>query len=447
MRGSSLPRRLLAFVCCIVFVLAGSGESAITDSISAAADKSEISLTEQKLNDLRAKQEELDKKIAETEGELSKEQENQEAIKEQIQLVQDTLLELEKSSAALEDRIDKLNSEISESSEKAAVKRREIEQETAQFGKRLRIMYITGNETYTELILSSGDFYDMLMKMELVKRVASHDAAVLKALIAKKNEYETEQAELEEKRSELQEQLEKLKEQKRMQNDQMHKLNTLFSKSKEMIEKLENDKEAFLADQQENNARQDAFEAALEKLRREQEALKKAEEEDRKHKEQQTGGSAPSQTEPPKNNGSYGYTDKSMFTWPCPGFYYISYGVGWRWGAYHQGIDIYSGNIRGAAICAAAEGTVILVDNGCTHDYGKNSNCCRSGYGNYCIIDHGNGWWTLYGHSEKMNVVAGQRVAKGQKLGTVGSTGYSTGPHLHFEIRRNGEIVDPKLYV
>ena len=127
-----------------------------------------------------------------------------------------------------------------------------------------------------------------------------------------------------------------------------------------------------------------------------------------------------------------------------PGFYYISYGVGWRWGAYHKGIDIYSPNIRGAKICAAADGTVIRVVNGCPHDYGKNYSCgCGGGYGNYVMIDHGGGKISIYGHLSGLTVSAGQRVAAGQLIGYVGSTGYSTGPHLHFETRYNGTRYDP----
>jgi murein DD-endopeptidase MepM/ murein hydrolase activator NlpD len=119
-----------------------------------------------------------------------------------------------------------------------------------------------------------------------------------------------------------------------------------------------------------------------------------------------------------------------------------------RWGSYHKGIDIYSQNIRGANIIAAASGTVILVSNTCTHDYGKTYSCgCGGGYGNYCIIDHGNGYWTLYGHSEGITVTQGQEVQQGDVLGTVGSTGHSTGPHLHFEVRINGVAQNPSDYV
>ena len=94
------------------------------------------------------------------------------------------------------------------------------------------------------------------------------------------------------------------------------------------------------------------------------------------------------------------------------------------------------------------QGHRYLFVNGCPHDYGKNYSCgCGGGYGNYCIIDHGGGWWTLYGHSEGITAYVGQKVKQGDVLGTVGSTGHSTGPHLHFEIRLNGTALNPSNYV
>ena len=104
--------------------------------------------------------------------------------------------------------------------------------------------------------------------------------------------------------------------------------------------------------------------------------------------------------------------------------------------------------IHGAAICAAAPGVVIRTENLCPHNYGKDGSCgCGGGYGRYCIIDHGNGLWTLYGHATNINVTVGQSVSTGQPLGTVGSTGWSTGSHLHFEVRINNIPVNPRLFL
>lgn len=107
---------------------------------------------------------------------------------------------------------------------------------------------------------------------------------------------------------------------------------------------------------------------------------------------------------------------------------------GARWGRSHKGIDI--GASKGTPIYAAAAGTVTTASYG----YG-------GGYGNYVIISHGNGVQTLYGHCTTLNVSVGQKVSQGQQIATVGSTGNSTGNHLHLEIRVNGIAQNPQNYL
>ena len=122
--------------------------------------------------------------------------------------------------------------------------------------------------------------------------------------------------------------------------------------------------------------------------------------------------------------------------------------MGWRWGAYHKGIDISTWGIRGSNVVAAADGQVLVADNYCTHDYGKDGSCgCGGGYGNYVVIDHGNGFITLYGHLTEATVAVGQLVNKGDKIGISGTTGYSLGPHLHFELRYGGNYMNPLSFV
>ncbi|MGI5972050.1 MAG: M23 family metallopeptidase, partial [Oscillospiraceae bacterium] len=99
---------------------------------------------------------------------------------------------------------------------------------------------------------------------------------------------------------------------------------------------------------------------------------------------------------------------------------------------FHTGVDI--GASYGAKILAADDGTVITA--------GYNS----GGYGNYVVISHGNGLTTLYGHMSSYAVSNGQNVSKGDVIGYVGSTGRSTGPHLHFEVRQSGQYIDPMSY-
>jgi murein DD-endopeptidase MepM/ murein hydrolase activator NlpD len=98
----------------------------------------------------------------------------------------------------------------------------------------------------------------------------------------------------------------------------------------------------------------------------------------------------------------------------------------------------------GTTVIAAAAGTVIVANNSCTHNYAKAGSCgCGGGYGNYVWIDHGNGKATIYAHLTRAVVSVGQTVSAGEVLGYVGTTGWSTGPHLHYECRLNGVRYDP----
>lgn len=116
--------------------------------------------------------------------------------------------------------------------------------------------------------------------------------------------------------------------------------------------------------------------------------------------------------------------------WPISGVVTSPFGT--RWGRMHQGIDIGAGS--GTPIHAAGSGTVFFCG-------------VMDGYGNVALIDHGNGMVTLYAHQSQLACSVGQRVGTGQVIGYVGSTGHSTGPHLHFETRVRGVAVDPMQYL
>ncbi len=124
------------------------------------------------------------------------------------------------------------------------------------------------------------------------------------------------------------------------------------------------------------------------------------------------------------------------FVWPVPGCTNIYWGFGYRDGAYHAGIDVSDGNTYGLPIIASDGGTVTALNN-----------TGRGSYGMYVLIDHGNGYQTMYAHCSSVSVSVGQKVAQGEVIGRVGNTGYSTGPHLHFEIRVDGVHVDPRPFV
>ena len=149
--------------------------------------------------------------------------------------------------------------------------------------------------------------------------------------------------------------------------------------------------------------------------------------------EEVTKGSKQGEVEYNSEGGSGGTT--GSFMWPVPHTHNITSYMEWRWGRMHNGIDIAGGDDYGQPIVASDGGVVTFAGN----DGG--------GYGNYVMIDHGNGYMTVYGHASEICCTTGQYVNQGDTIALIGSTGNSTGPHLHFEIRLNGEYQNPLNYV
>ena len=137
-------------------------------------------------------------------------------------------------------------------------------------------------------------------------------------------------------------------------------------------------------------------------------------------------------TKKPDTSGG-GRVGTGSFLWPVPGVRTISSPFGPRWGRFHSGIDISTGGIYGRTVVAADSGTATV----------KRS---AGGYGLHIIISHGNGYTTYYAHLSAVNISSGARVSKGQAIGRVGNSGRSTGPHLHFEIRKNNSPKNPMSF-
>ena len=132
-----------------------------------------------------------------------------------------------------------------------------------------------------------------------------------------------------------------------------------------------------------------------------------------------------------KTRASAAGTATGYFLWPTPTLTSITSGYGARWGSFHYGLDLSGANATGQPIYAADGGTVVTAG----FDAG--------GYGNYVVIDHGNGFESIYGHASKLLVSQGEKVAQGQLIALVGSTGRSTGAHCHFEVHKNGAKMNP----
>ena len=391
----------------------------------------------QKLKELTDKQSEIDSKLRNADDRL---EENEQAKK----------LYLE-SIAIINEKIEVLNSymtglEISMNNNRLKMeeKQREIDVSIEAFKKRLRALYLSGgDESYINVLLSSTDFFDILMRVELVKRVAKHDDGFIDSLNAAKAELEKEKTDLANKQKEYDHQMETLNGLKAYV-DEMLARNEDVRKEYESEKKKLEEQRLTTEQEKENYDQQFGAEYQADYGDHEKDIIRRKTELaansalDLLHKlinDRKQAGIALGEYEP-----------EYVFRWPVPGLYFVSSGVGARWGSYHTGIDIPGS--KGVDIRASESGTVKRVNTDCPHNYGKNESCgCGYGYGNFVEIDHGNGFSTLYGHMTSVDVKPGQQIKQGQHIGTMGTTGYSTGEHLHFEIRYNGMIVNPAKYV
>lgn len=385
---------------------------------------------EAELKELLERQDELDDLIYDTRQDIKKEKENQKYIEEQIETTEEYIRTLDALIESYELDIEVLNGSIAEREGEIedtklliSNQKTEIDENIELYKQRLKVLYLSGNDSVASIILGSTDFFDMLMKIELVTRVAQYNNSLIEDLVAMKESYEATQADLELKLLDLEHAKTdvntKIDEVELLKDDwyaQLDDLEALYQESRTTIKELQAEKEAYEENKEEIEAEAEKLEKEIQDIIRE------------------------------KARKEYmGDLPKGTFLWPCPGFYHISSGYGRRWGKLHKGIDIAGSGIKGAEITAANSGTVIKVVNKCTHNYGKSKSCgCGSGYGRYCIVDHGGGYTTLYAHATDIIVKEGDKVKTGDVLGYVGSTGYSTGWHLHFEIRIDGTAKDPE---
>lgn len=286
---------------------------------------------------------------------------------------------------------------------------------------------MNGKVGYLELLLTSTSIKDFFARQEMIQSIAEHDTELI--------EYMKEQRDfIEEKKTELKAQRASVEVAKNKLNSRKNDL-TKASRDKELaMGRLETDKVAlereidkFNQDSKRVGNQIVAAQKALEAKRAEE--ARKAEEAKKAAENNNSNQSSGSQT----GSNDNPYTGGRM-AWPVPGYSRISSYYGYRVHPVlgipkgHTGIDIPAPT--GTPVKAGASGTVIFSG-------------WNGGYGNAVIIDHGNGIATLYGHNSSLLVSVGQKVSTGQAIARVGSTGMSTGPHCHFEVRKNGNTVDP----
>ncbi len=367
--------------------------------------------------------------IKEKEAEISKAKEekkdlqngltNVKEIKKQLEQSKEDLAayveELDANLVTIQAKIEELKNLITEKEQEISDKTVELEeaQQVQQnqyeaMKTRIQFMYEKGDTLAIELLFSAEGFGDMLNKADYIEMLSAYDRKMLDEYVA-----QTEYVAL--CKEGLEEEKEVLDQAKAAVEEEEASLNELITAKENEIYKVSSDiqgKEAAIKEYEAEIAAQDdtikALEAAVAEERK-----RLAEEQGRKY-------------------------DGGIFAWPAPSYTRISDEYGWRMHPtlgvekFHNGIDMAAPG--GSPILAAYDGKVVAADY-------------NSSMGNYIMIDHGDSLYTIYMHASALYVSKGQEVSKGDKIAAVGTTGRSTGNHLHFSVRLNGNYVNPRNYL
>ena len=383
--------------------------AALTVAPVYGATKKDVDAAKGKISSLEEEKKKTEAAIRELEGLKSDTEQYVRSLDSQLDGLNTEISRLEGEISTKEARIQETSVRLEEAGE--------TEQKQYEAMKlRIKYMYEKGDSSFLDLLLQSKSMAELLNRAEYITKISEYDRRMLEEYAAVKEGIARDKEQLEAERKELltlqestkakQASVQKLAEEK---TAELQKVNAQIGEKTAQAEAYEKDIKA-----QEDQIKK--IEAEIK--RQEEEARKKAEAAGKTY-----------------NTVSLG---NIKFIWPCPASSRITSGFGDRESptegasSNHKGIDI--GASSGSNIVAAAGGTVTIA----TYSYSA---------GNYVMINHGGGVSTVYMHCSKLLVSVGDTVKQGDVIAKVGSTGYSTGPHLHFGIRQNGTYVNPSKYV
>lgn len=430
MRLNNAAIRAVSVILCIVLVFTVFGAytpqtraetlSGLQNEQSQLKDK--IKESEKKVADLEKQQNQQENVINELNDQINRLNAQLSNVHAQQSIINDDIRNAEAEIAAL-------NGEIAELDVQIAEKDDEIADTVVLFCKRMKANYVAGNTSVLEIFTKSTTIPNFLNRIEMFKRVTESDQELVDKLHEEISAIEKMQDDLRKKKSKLLQDktvLETRRNELRSTENELDATQAeIIAKSNEVNKKL-----ASL------NYQTKKLEVSIEKYNADMDRI------DKEIQNFLKRNSSKGKSSKPIDGGSASSNiSSSGWAWPLPySNTYVSSPYGYRSdpisGAYkfHGGMDISMGGAYGKKIVASKAGTVL------TATY-------HNSYGNYVLIDHGNGWASLYAHCSAFAVSAGQTVKQGQVISYVGTTGYSTGPHVHFEIRYNGERINPANYV
>ncbi len=342
----------------------------------------------------------LQEQISSAKDDLKEGKKKENDLVAQIDNINSQIYALEAQIGELDNQITQKEQEISDAQAELERTQEHMDLQNDALNTRLRNMYKNGETSMLEILLGSSDIADFLTNMDMIQKIYDNDMNVLLEIKAQYAEIEAKKANLEALKADL-----------KNQQDERHSQQNQLQSQKTEVESL---KASIVNDNEALQAQIDAMNADAEALTR-----------------------MLQQSNSVSNSSTSTYSGGVM-AWPVPGSTRVTSPYGYRihpilhTKKFHSGVDIAAPT--GTPIVAANEGTVIFSGN-------------RGGYGKCVIIDHGGGIITLYGHCNELSVSSGQSVSRGSTIATVGSTGRSTGPHCHFEVRINGSTTDPMAYL
>jgi murein DD-endopeptidase MepM/ murein hydrolase activator NlpD len=439
-------KRIVVWVCALVFLF--------STTTSVLADE---------IDQHRNEAEEVNQEIEETQDLLDRVRGEQVQISNQLEKIDRDIREKEKELIHIQEKLDDTMALLDETKQELKAAEVEAKKFEKLMADRLCAMYMMEGTSYLELLFGARSLNEFLDRFEMVKFMIAFDNQVFdqmvelqNAIAEKKKELEIQEKAIRETKDEISQQksLIEAKKSERLQvMIQLKDEEQQYEKDLEVLEQTSRDLEhtiqRLLKEQEQRRLEEEKKRKEEEQRRKEEEERRRKEEEQKRKAEEQgkkeEGGN---KEEKEKGGGQQEQKDQdrgdnkgsSSMIWPVPGYNHISSGYGNRWHPVHKeyrmhtGIDISGGGINGKDAVAVADGTVIL-----SQTYG--------GYGNCVIVDHGGGITTVYAHGSKLLVSVGQKVKSGQAVMKIGSTGVSTGPHLHFEVRKNGSHVNPLPYL
>lgn len=357
----------------------------------------------------------LEKERKANESKINEAKDEQNEVRTKMTAIQKEVEELNGKIASYENEIDDLTSQIDETSanidtmtQELTKKEKELEEKEELLKKRLVASYKAGSTSYLDVLLSSGSLTSFLSNYYLIEQLAESDQKLIDTITTTKNQVAEAKTQLEENKKSLEDARE-------LQENKKNALAVNKSEKNEKVAQL-SDEDKKLQQQIEDMQSQDsAIRAAIKKAQAAEEAARKAAAANKNNGNKNNGNNSSS---PSSNPGGFIYPVPSAYAKITTGLYYSN-------GSYHGGVDFGSGGIAGQPVYAVKSGTVILAL------------ALTTSYGNYVVIDHHDGTYTLYAHGQAGSICVspGQSVSQGQQIMKVGSTGNSTGAHLHFEVR------------